>query len=159
MKQNIIVFYARSVLYMLVFVAALLISFIILAYGGKIMDLISGFFPQLTSLNGLFDFLRYARYILVTLILYLAFLMLYRFIPMKKVKLRDQHAGAVFSSLAWVLFSFIFSFYTSHSNKFGAYGMIGTVMVAMLWLYYCLYIFFFGAEINEWLVNPDSFPF
>ncbi len=151
MKQNIFIFYARSMLYMVVFVAVLLLSFIIVAYGASIMNLIMGLFPHMTQLNKLFDTLRYTRYLAVMVILYAVFLLMYRFIPMKKVKLRDQHAGAVFSALAWLLFSFFFSFYVSHSNKFGAYGVIGTVMVAMMWLYYCIFFVLIGGWLNSFV--------
>ena len=159
MKQNIIVFYARSMLYMVVFVAVLLLSFIIIAYGESIMNLVLGLFPHLTHLDELFEALRYSRYLVVMVILYLVFLLLYRFIPMKKVKLKEQHAGAVFSALAWILFSFIFSFYVSHSNKFGAYGIIGTIMVAMMWLYYCIYFVLIGGWLNSFIrikKEPDT---
>ena len=159
MKQNFIIFYARSILYMIVFVAVLLLSLIIIAYGASIMNLILGLFPHMTRLDELFETLRYARYLVVAVILYVVFLLLYRFIPMIKVKLKDQHAGAFFSALAWILFSFIFSFYVSHSNKFGAYGIIGTVMVAMMWLYYCIFFVLIGGWLNSFLKmkkRPDK---
>ena len=151
MKQNLIIFYARSILYMVVFVAVLLLSFVIMAYGASIMKLISNLLPQMKGLNALFAILRYTRYLLVMIILYVVFLLMYRFIPMKKVKLHDQHAGAVFCASAWVLFSFAFSFYISHSNKFGAYGYIGTIMVAMLWLYYCILFLMLGGWMNSFI--------
>lgn len=37
------------------------------------------------------------------------------------------------------------------------YGSLTTLVVAMLWLYICMYLVFVGAEINEYLVSPELF--
>ena len=60
-------------------------------------------------------------------------------------------AGSLFSAVSWMLFSYIFSFYVSLSNRFGAYGYIGTIMVAMMWLFYCFYFLLIGGYINRLL--------
>ena len=62
----------------------------------------------------------------------------------KNLKYRRQLPGAVFSAVVWAAFSFIFSFYVSLSDKFGAYGYIGTIMVAMIWIFYCFYFLLMG---------------
>ena len=42
----------------------------------------------------------------------------------------------------------MFSLYVSISDKFGAYGYIGTIMVAMMWMYYCFMFLLIGGCIN-----------
>ena len=37
------------------------------------------------------------------------------------------------------------------------YGGLVTLVVAMLWLYFCMYLWFIGAEINALLEDPESF--
>ena len=66
----------------------------------------------------------------------------------KKLHYTEQLPGALFSGVSWMLFSYIFSFYISLSNRFGAYGYIGTIMVAMMWLFYCFYFLLIGGYIN-----------
>ncbi len=155
-KQNTILFYARAVLYMIIFVALLLVSLLIMAYGGRILDLGLKYLPQLSNLTVLFAILKVVRYFVIFVLLYFVFLAMYRFIPKKAVKAKDQRPGALFSALAWVLFSLVFSAYISFSNKFGAYGIIGTVMVAMMWLYYNIFFLLIGGWLNSFLTDRKA---
>lgn len=150
---NIIKYYGSSILYMVIFVITLLLSFVAMAYGGKIMNVVSGRFPDIPILKPLFSVLKYARYLLIMAFLVVVFLVMYTFVPSGKRKIRDQLPGALFSSAAWVIFSIVFSFYISFSDKFGAYGVIGTVMVAMMWLYYSLFFLLIGGWLNCFIAD------
>lgn len=155
-KQSTVVYYARSILYMIIFVVVLLLSLLIMAYGGSILDLVLKYFPQLSNLKGLFSVIKVARYFVILALLYFAFLAMYRYIPKKAVKAKDQRPGALFASVAWVLFSLVFSVYIAYSNKFGAYGVIGTVMVAMMWLYYNIFFLLIGGWLNSFLTDRKA---
>ena len=64
--------------------------------------------------------------------------------------------GALFSALGWVIFSYFYSLYTS--NFPGAsyiYGSLGAICLIMLWIYFCMIIFLFGAEINKLLFTRN----
>ena len=157
-KQNTLLYYARSILYMIGFVLVLLVSLLIMAYGGSILDLLLKTIPKLSNLTILFGILKVARYFVIFALLYFVFLAMYRFVPKKKVRAKDQRPGALFSAVAWVLFSLVFSVYISYSNKFGAYGIIGTVMVAMMWLYYNIFFLLIGGWLNSFLTDRKEPP-
>lgn len=157
-NSNIIIYYGSSILYMVVLVITLLLSFVAMAYGGKIMEIVSGFFPDIPLLKPLFAVLKYARYILIMAFLFIAFLMMYAFVPGGKRKIRTQWPGALFSSVTWVIFSVVFSIYISISDKFGAYGVIGTVMVAMMWLYYSIFFLLIGGWLNCFIAMKKECP-
>ena len=82
----------------------------------------------------------------------LFFLLLYLVFPNRKSRLFAELPGAVISAGGWIGFSFLFSFYIDHrnSNTF-VYGNLTTLALTMLWLYFCMYILFVGAEINVFL--------
>ena len=85
------------------------------------------------------------------MILIIFFLGIYTFVPDKRLKLRDQLPGAVFSTVGWMAFSFAFSLYFSHiggKNYSYMYGSLTAIVLLLLWLYFCMCILFFGAEIN-----------
>ena len=66
--------------------------------------------------------------------------------------------GAVFTSVAWAVFSYVFSIYLEYaSNMSVLYGSLTTLVVVMLWLYFCMYLLFIGAEINQYLSAPELF--
>ena len=57
--------------------------------------------------------------------------------------------GAVFSALAWVVFSFFFSLFISSSIYTTYYGSLAAIAVFMMWLYGCFYILLLGANLNH----------
>ena len=60
--------------------------------------------------------------------------------------------GALFSAVAWYLFSFGFSIYIEYTRAYTMYGSLTTLMLFMFWLYFVMYIVLIGVEINHfWL--------
>jgi len=45
-------------------------------------------------------------------------------------------------------FSALFSEYLNHSASFGIYGSLTTIIIALLWMYYCMYILLLGSYFN-----------
>jgi membrane protein len=73
-------------------------------------------------------------------------------LPNRKSKLRSAIPGALLSAVAWVVFSSVFSFYINnfaHYSHF--YGSLTTLVVSMLWLFFCMNILFYGGMVNAWL--------
>lgn len=149
-KDNIVIFTIRALVYMVLLVVTILLSLVVMVYGGRILRLLQRYFASVGILKAL---LSKGRYLLVMVILAVVFLCLYRVMPSRRVHLRDQLPGAVFSAVTWVLFSWIFTIYIGVSNKFGAYGVIGTIMVAMMWMQYCLLFLLIGGYLNSFLTE------
>lgn len=149
--EDFFVFSLRACIYMVVFVLMLLLSFFVMVYGGQILQLLYDFLPHNGAVDWLFDIAGYMRFIVVLAVLALVFSFTYWRMPARRLRYKAQWPGAVFCALSWAVFSVIFSFYVSVSNRFGAYGLIGTVIVAMIWLYYCFYFLLLGGYINHFI--------
>ena len=149
--EDFFVFSLRACIYMVVFVLMLLLSFFVMVYGGQILQLLYNFLPHNGAVDWLFDIAGYMRFIVVLAVLALVFSFTYWRMPARKLRYKAQWPGAVFCALSWAVFSVIFSFYVSVSIRFGAYGLIGTVIVAMIWLYYCFYFLLLGGYINHFI--------
>lgn len=157
-KEDYIRFSLRACFYMIIFVFILMLSFFVMVYGGKILDYIEQSMPVNHSLDFLFTLAKYLRFVIILGLLALVFCLLYKWMPARRLKFRRQLPGAVFSSVAWASFSFIFSFYVSLSDRFGAYGYIGTIMVAMIWIFYCFYFLLLGGFINHYIEMKRAEP-
>ena len=157
-KEDYIRFSLRACFYMIIFVFILMLSFFVMVYGGKILDYIEQNMPVNHSLDFLFMLAKYLRFVIILALLALVFCLLYKWMPARRLKFRRQLPGAVFSSVAWAAFSFIFSFYVSLSDRFGAYGYIGTIMVAMIWIFYCFYFLLLGGFINHYIEMKRAEP-
>ncbi len=83
-------------------------------------------------------------------ILIVVFTTIYTFVPNKKLKFLEQIPGAIFASVAWMLFSWGFSVYVEHSEGITAYGTLSIIISLLLWLYVGIYIVMIGAYINRY---------
>ena len=138
---------------MVVLVLVLLLSFFVMVYGGEILQLLYDTLPHGGTLDKLFGTVRYLRYVVVIAVLALVFSFTYWRMPARRLRYKAQWPGAIFCAVSWSVFSVIFSVYVSVSNRFGAYGVIGTVIVAMIWLYYCFYFLLLGGYINHYIAE------
>ena len=83
--------------------------------------------------------------------------MIYKFLPNHIVQLKVQLMGAAFSAVGWMIVSWIFSVYLNIFKGFSSmYGSLTTIVLIMLWLYFCMYILLLGGEVN--VILRDNFP-
>lgn len=148
-SRNFIVLRSFAFLYSIIFALLLIATLAILVFGNLIHRHICQDFPLIASITkNIIDF----RMLLAFLILFAIFLMLYRIFPNCSWKLRCHIPGALLSTLGWLLFSFLFSYYVdSFSNYSAFYGTATTIALIMVWLYACMYILFLGGAINSCL--------
>jgi membrane protein len=98
------------------------------------------------------DFLLHFRFVVVILVLAFIFLLMYTWMPSKKVRMRAQIPGALVAAVLWMLLSWIFSFYFMKGN-FNTYGSLTTIILAMMWMFYCMYVILIGAYVNTHLIK------
>lgn len=95
--------------------------------------------------------------VLVYLVLFISLLLMYRFIPGHKITLKKHIPGAAIASLGVYLISFFFSIYFDIFKGFSVmYGSLTTIMLSLLWIYYCMYIILVGAEVNYFLLKKRN---
>lgn len=90
----------------------------------------------------------HARWPLTVIALGLALLGLYRFGPMVPLPLFWSLPGALVGTGLWLLALFGFQYYLSFTNPGSPYGVTGSIIVLMLFLYYTGVVFIVGAMTN-----------
>jgi len=76
-------------------------------------------------------------------------MVLFRVLPSTRVRWRDVWPGAVATVVLWlVLQQLIANSVVSLGSRFHSYGVVGGVMVLMLWIYLTSQIFFLGGELT-----------
>lgn len=87
---------------------------------------------------------------LVFVLIATAFGLIYYFAPNVSQGFVWLTPGSVFAALLWIGGSLGFRYYVVHVGSFNAtYGVLGTVMVLMLWLYISSLFIIVGAEMNS----------
>ena len=136
-----------SVAYTLLFSLAFTGMLTAIVLGRQLQQLVASYYP---FAGRIIRFFLNARSLFTPLVLFLVFLILYRFLPNRRATFRSQVPGAAIVSFAWTIFSAFLSLYfqlntTGFSNM---YGGMATLILIMMWLYFLMNIMLYGAEIN-----------
>ena len=79
---------------------------------------------------------------------FVAFLLLYRYVPNVRHSVGDVWPGALLATVLFELSKHGFAYYVAHFNRYQAvYGALGGVMLFMLWTYLAAMIMLIGAEL------------
>lgn len=137
--------------YVLIFFVLLVLILAFLGFGGVVFDWLSGFIPVLKTSVLL---KRGLQFLVSFAVLFLLFWLFYIVIPRRRTHPLREIPGALVAAGGWVGFSSLYSLYLDNIGGVSFYyGSLSLVMFSLLWLYFCMYIFFVGAEINVWLVE------
>lgn len=140
-----------AVFYTLSLVIALVVSLLMLVLGNEIQKALFRYVPFLGRIMAR---ILGARAFLVFGVLFFVFLLLYKVLPNRKATFKSQIPGALITAVAWSIFSYGFSFYFEIFPGFSnMYGNLATIIMVMLWLYFCMNLLLYGAEINAYFEN------
>jgi len=145
--RNYFLLRLHAAFYTLVFVIVIIFSLVLLVFGNTIHRIALEHFPFVAIVTGI---LVGFKDILALGALTLVFMALYKFVPNHKTGFLRQAPGAVFAAVSWYLFSIGFSVYVNVSPGLNnMYGSLTTLVLVMLWLYFCMYILLLGVRINK----------
>lgn len=144
--RNSILLRILSTFYTLIFAIMLIATMILFVFGNRLFLWIEQKIPVLMHMALVIISLR-TIVGLATLLIF--FLIIYILIPNRKTKVMAQFPGSLICAAGWMGFSYAFSFYIDNfSNYTSTYGSLTAVVLFMLWMYFCMYILFIGAEFN-----------
>jgi membrane protein len=79
----------------------------------------------------------------------LIFASIFKVLPDAKITWKDVTAGAVLTTVLFMLGKFGISFYIGKQNIGTTYGTAGCLIVMLIWVYYSSLILYFGAEFTK----------
>lgn len=152
--QNYFLQRLRASIYTVILLVMILLSLLLGVFGETIGNVLETRIPGIVSITPLFSNLRI---LIIIAVLALFFTALFTWIPSEKLDWKQQIVGAVFVSVAWSVFSLVFSFYVNNFAGSSIYGSMTTVAMLMLWFYFIFYIMFMGALISKFLEPATEF--
>ncbi|MGN0993084.1 MAG: YihY/virulence factor BrkB family protein [Bacilli bacterium] len=82
-------------------------------------------------------------------IMYFIIKLLYTLAPNKKIKSTTTTKGALFTSVGWIVATYIFAFYITKIASYDViYGNFANILILLLWLYILAYLFVVGMALN-----------
>lgn len=146
-------FYTRSisVVYTFGFVLVLLLTLVLGVFGESLLE-------NLPPVGGFLGYLLSEavdwRFLVMLTLQTALFAAMFTVLPNRRNRFRSSLPGAVTASVGWLLFTNLFSRYVeSMASYSNIYGSVYTLALSMLWLYFCLSIFFFGGALNRLLAD------
>ncbi len=144
-KRNGLIMMIRAFIYTFIMVIDLVLLLLIIVFGETIMQFLVKYIRLPDRVPLLYSF----RYLFMLTAGTLSFMLVFAYLPGERQPFMRQFIGALFSNVALMVFSFIFSIFINTSIYSTYYGSLAAVAVFMMWLYGCFYIMLIGANINH----------
>lgn len=153
--RNYVIIRIKAMIYTLVFCVMLVMLLGLYVFGNQLVAWLSDLFPKL-MLNKYAILVVSFRATIGAVILLIFFMFMYCFMPNRKPRFFRELPGAIFAAVGWVGFSYLYSLYIDNmANMKATYGSLTAIVLCVVWLEFCMYIFFLGAEINSILEIPE----
>ena len=94
-----------------------------------------------------------ANFTLSQALLVVIFGLMYKILPDAKVRWKDVWLGAFITMLLFALGKYLIGIYMGNSDLGSAYGAAGSLVVVLIWVYYSVIIFLFGAQITYYIAK------
>ena len=144
--RNYVFLRIRASIYTILFIAAIVMALVLSVFGNNISIFIYHKIPFLAETT---DMIMRLRTVISFVVMTGISLLVYHFLPNRKLPFRDLILGSIFCSLGWLVISFVFSMYLTIFKGFsGLYGSMTAIILVMLWLYFCMYVMLLGGLIN-----------
>ena len=147
---------SAAMLYTVLFIALIPAVFVFRVLRGSIETLINALneWLNIPDIAGrILHFMEYSGLITVAAMA-IIILLAYTYLQGVRRKLRYQIPGAVFSTLLWLAFSYLFEIFIKRFWQASSlYGSLAAVFLAAMWLKTIVMILFYGAALNEALIH------
>lgn len=130
-------------------VVTLVINGVILAF----TDNLQLYFPDITVF--LFDAINF---LLTFGVIFVLFSVIFKVLPDVQISWKTVRAGAVFTTLLFVIGRFLIGFYLKMSDTESTYGAAGSIVLILLWVYYTAAILYLGAVFTREYADYKGIP-
>jgi membrane protein len=138
---------ANDLLWTLVVLALVLVTFVLIFLGGGLAADVLGLFGLGETAAGVWRVVRWPAALVVAMLIYAV---VYFAAPNVEVpRFRWITPGAVFGVVTWIVASALFFIYVSSFSSYSAtYGAFAAAVILLVWLWLTNVVLLFGAELN-----------
>lgn len=126
------------------FIAVALV--ILLQLGDFLLDKLSSVIDIAETID---QVLGYVKWPLTIILLIILVMVIYKFMPSIKIKMRDVIPGSLITVIGWFILMETFGLYLHLTAKtFSTYGVLSTFFILMFWIDFAVMVLLAGAVIN-----------
>lgn len=136
----------KSILILLLLVFSLLVLILIPVIGSKLLDFLSKYNIVTSNVINIYHILKWP---FTFWVIFINVILIYMISPSVKLKVKDVMVGAFTTTILWMIFTIIFSYYLTYFTKYDViYGGLSSVTILLIWIYFLSYILILGIVIN-----------
>lgn len=140
----------KAMIITLILVLLFLFILIVPVFGNKVIEMIAYVNLNQNITNEISLIINVLKGPIAWFIIFFFIKVIYTMAPDRKIPSSYVNKGALFTSVFWVIATYIYSYYIAnfaHYNVF--YGGLSNVIILMLWVYFLAYIFTIGMALNQ----------
>jgi len=152
-KENkyYLLFRIRALISTIIFIVVIVLTLLLLVFGNSINLFLQERFNIFSTVINL---LLKSKILISIISLSTILTFVYRFIPKHKYRFKNQIPGAILAAVACNIVSIFYSIYVEVFTGFSLmYGSLATIVLAMMWVYACMYSILLGAMINQMILK------
>lgn len=137
----------KSFFLVLILLFVFSITIFILGFGSTILKTLFGLIDG--NYSELYKFFSIVKWPISFFIIFFLVKVLYTLAPDVRIKSRTVTRGALFTTVGWVIVTFIYSIYVSKFARYDVfYGNVSSIIIMMVWVYILSSILVIGIAIN-----------
>jgi membrane protein len=86
-------------------------------------------------------------------VLVVIFALMFKILPDAQVKWKDTWLGAIVTMILFGVGKYLIGLYLGNSDLGSSYGAAGSLAILLVWIYYSVVIFLFGAQITYYIAE------
>ena len=140
----------KSVFITFLIIMVFVFMIIVLLLGDKILALINNIEGINFISKNLMKFIEILKWPVSLFVIFFSLKFIYILTPNKKIPSKTVNKGSLFTTIGWMLITFIYSFYvTNYASYNDYYGSASNLVILMLWVFLISQIFVIGMIINS----------
>lgn len=135
---------------MTMFMVALFVFILLVpVFGNKIIDMFRYVNIDETITLRIEQVIRFLKGPISWFVIFMFIKIIYTMAPDRRIASQYTTYGAIFTTVLWIIITFIYSFYITHFARYDIfYGSLANLVILMLWVYLLAYIFVVGMCLN-----------
>ncbi len=132
-------------------VMVILFVFILLVpvFGNKIVDLFRYVDINAAITLRIEQIIKFLKGPISWFVMFMFIKIIYTMAPDRNIPSSHTTYGAIFTTVLWIIITFIYSFYITHFARYDMfYGSLANLVILMLWVYLLAYVFVVGMCLN-----------
>lgn len=147
----------KSLFITILLVVLFVFTLFVLAFGNSILKFVLSFGVFSSIGDSIYYLFLLLKWPIAIILIFIIVKLIFTLCPDSIIKSSLTNRGALFTTLGWVLSTFIYSYYVRHFSHYDIfYGSLSNIIIMMMWIYLLAISLVIGIAINVQCYKDDK---